>query len=321
MTAETRPRIDLEGRTRLETVIPLSTPYLVFLDPSDKCNAKCSFCPTGSGEASKYKKAQLMDFDLYRKIIDDLCDMPEPIKTLRLYSDGEPLLNPRFPDMVRYAKNTGKFEQTDTTTNGKLLSRKLNSALVSSGLDKIFISVPQDWDLSYRNKVADLYYRGGKLYVKIIGDGLNQKNKDRFMSNFGNISDRIFIENLSPCWPGFEVKGVNKERGIYNQPLSEPPNICAYIFYSLKINSDGTVSVCFLDYRHDMIIGDLKYESFSDIWNGQLLYYFRRVHLRERRFKATTNCANCGQLTYGNPDNIDPYANEILKKLDEGRPV
>jgi hypothetical protein len=52
-----------------------------------------------------------------------------------------------------------------------------------------------------------------------------------------------------------------------------------------------------------------------------LLHYIRRVHLRERRFKATTNCANCGQLTYGNPDNIDPYANEILKKLDEGRPV
>ena len=145
MKAKIAPRITLEGRTKLETVIPLSTPYLVFLDPSDVCNAKCSWCPTGSGEARKYKTPQLMNFDLYRKIIDDLCDMPEPIKTLRLYADGEPLLNPRFPDMVQYAKTTGRFGQVDSTTNGKLLSRKLNSAIVNSGLDRIFISVPAGW--------------------------------------------------------------------------------------------------------------------------------------------------------------------------------
>ena len=45
--AEIKPRITLEGRTRLETVIPLSTPYLVFLDPSDICNQHCAFCPSG----------------------------------------------------------------------------------------------------------------------------------------------------------------------------------------------------------------------------------------------------------------------------------
>lgn len=33
----------------------------------------------------------LMDFDLYRKIIDDACGFPDKVKVIRLYKDGEPL--------------------------------------------------------------------------------------------------------------------------------------------------------------------------------------------------------------------------------------
>ena len=34
MKAQIKPRINLEGRTKLETVIPLETPFVVFVDPS-----------------------------------------------------------------------------------------------------------------------------------------------------------------------------------------------------------------------------------------------------------------------------------------------
>ena len=33
MKAEIKPRIELENRTKLETVIPLSTPFVIFVDP------------------------------------------------------------------------------------------------------------------------------------------------------------------------------------------------------------------------------------------------------------------------------------------------
>jgi radical SAM protein with 4Fe4S-binding SPASM domain len=317
MKAEIKPRINLDGRTRLETVIPLSTPYLVFLDPSDICNSKCPWCPTGSGEALKYKKPQLMDYILYRKIIDDLAIMPEPIKTLRLYSDGEPLLNPWFPDMVKYAKNTGRFGQIDTTTKGNLLDSETTRRIVDVGLDKIFISVPQTYNSQYVEKIAYLHgysFDQCKVYVKIIGDGMNLDEQAKFMSDFNNFSDRIFIEHIAPCWPGYKVKDVNKEVGIYGQPIKEV-QVCSYIFYSLKINSDGTVSLCFLDWKHDMILGDLKKESFKDIWNGKLLRDYRIMHLAEGR-KLIRGCQNCGQLSYGAPDDIDPYAQEILRRIE-----
>ena len=90
MKAELKPRINLENRTRLEEVIPLSTPMILFVDPSSACNFQCTFCPTGDRELIKStgRWQGHMDFDLYKKIIDDLKEFDKPLKVLRLYKEG-----------------------------------------------------------------------------------------------------------------------------------------------------------------------------------------------------------------------------------------
>jgi radical SAM protein with 4Fe4S-binding SPASM domain len=312
--SERKPRIDFEGRTKLETVIPLSTPYLVFLDPSDLCNAKCPHCPTGSGEALRYKKPQIMDFDLYKKIIDDLCEMPEPVKTLRLYKMGEPLLHPYLHKMVKYAYDSQRFLGIDFTTNGTLLTPKRGFQLIEAGLGKIYVSVPGDYDQEYIDRIENFYIHSGmcEVYVKIIGDDMSDYDKERFYNDFGDISDRIFIENRINCWPNFNA-GDNPKIGIYGNPLTSV-KVCPYPLYSLAINSDGTVSACFLDYPQQMILGDLKVESFSEVWNGQKLKDFRIMQLKGERHKHPF-CANCGQLTHAAPDDIDKYADELLGRI------
>ena len=321
---EIKPRINFEGRTRLETVIPLSTPYLVFLDPSDRCNLKCPMCPSGDRKLLKKvgRKPQLMSYELFKKIINDLEDMPDQIKTLRLYSDGEPTMNPNLPKMVKVAKDTGRFGQVDTTTNGVLLTPKLGKKLVDAGLDKIFISVPSGYTEAYKDQINNFIAHKGscQVYVKTIGDEMWDMEKEMFYVDFSE-ADRVFIENKVPCWPNFD-SGPDNQVGIYNQPLGVEPKVCSYIFYSVKINSDGTVSLCFLDWSHTIIIGDLKRDSFKDIWQGNLLREVRRIHLKGERKKETVYpfniakwCGNCGQLKYGSPDNFDEFANEILKKI------
>jgi len=311
--SERKPRIDLDNRTRLETVIPLSTPYLVFLDPSDKCNAKCAWCPTGSGVARKYKKPQLMDFDLYKKIILDLAEMPERVKTLRLYKMGEPLMHPYLWKMVKYAKETGRFGQVDLTSNGFLLTAKRGRSLVNSGLDKIFISVPNNYSTAYRDQIKNFtaHRKNCRVYIKIIGDGMSEVEKETFYRDFAD-ADRVFIENRINCWPNFNA-GDNPEIGIYGNPLTNV-KVCPYPLYSLTINSDGTVSACYLDWPQQMILGDLRVESFSEVWNGKKLRDFRIMQLRGERHKHPF-CANCGQLTHGAPDSIDEYAKMLLDKL------
>jgi radical SAM protein with 4Fe4S-binding SPASM domain len=259
-----------------------------------------------------------MDWDVYRKIIDDLCTLPESIKTLRLYKNGEPLMNPMFVDMVRYAKSTGSFEKVDTTTNGSLLNPRLNMKLMKAGLDAIFISVPTSYSRNYKRNVAHFYTlsrrSGCRINVKIIDTGgMSENAKQKFMDDFGDISDQIFIENLAECWPEYEIKGVEKKVGLFGQELKDI-KVCSYIFYGLVINSNGTVSLCCQDWKHELIVGDLKMERFRDIWNGEKLKKYQVMHLEGKKDQIPM-CKNCGQLALGMPDDIDQYAEEILGRV------
>ena len=130
-------------RVRLETVIPLETPYVLQLAVASICNFKCGYCPCSTPHLLKKHNVQkgVMDFSLFRKIIDDLNDFPQPIKILRLVKEGEPLLNRRFADMVRYAKSKQPYVKVDTTTNATLLTPELSLDIIDAGLDKIFISL------------------------------------------------------------------------------------------------------------------------------------------------------------------------------------
>jgi len=82
-----------------------------------------------------------MAFDMFKKIVDDLRGFPYPVRVLRLYKEGEPLMNKRFAEMVGYARQSDKIERIDTTTNGVLLTLKTSEKVIAAGIDQINISV------------------------------------------------------------------------------------------------------------------------------------------------------------------------------------
>lgn len=335
MKAKTGTRFLSLERTKLEEVIPLDTPLLIFVDPSSACNLKCPFCPCGGAHKDKWsneKKPYIMKFDVFRKIIDNLADFPQKVKTLRLYKEGEPLLNKNLPQMIAYAKEKEAVNNIDFITNGTLLTKELNLSLIKSGVDRINISIEAiNEEEFYKNSgykidftkyletLTHLYKNKENchIFMKITDYGLQNHTKEEFYNIFGDICDEIAIENVSPVWPGFEVNECQKEvdRGIYNNEINKV-NVCPYIFYSMCINAEGSVSVCFLDWNHKAVIGNIEKDSLSEIWNGKALRDLRISHLTTGKDKYE-NCANCGQLTYGTLDNIDMYAENILKRMED----
>ncbi len=337
MKAKIKPRISTETRTPLETIIPLNQPFTIYIDPSDKCNFGCKFCPTGDRKLMKVTPGRnfgLMDFALYQKIINGICEFDKPIKALWLYKDGEPLLHPRFADMVRYAKEKKCAEKISTTTNASLLSPKRNLEIIEAGLDRINISVygvrPEQYMEFSKYKVnldalmeniRHLYEhrKSCEIIIKINGDSLPEEDKQKFYEMFGDIADGVFIEHTMSCWPEFDLESrgtsANKEFGIYGQPIKEI-RVCPYIFYGFSFNSDGTASACFLDWERKLIIGDAKTESVKDIWNGAKLLAHRQMMLRKER-KQHPVCGNCGQMSHGMADDIDNHAEILLKKIQK----
>jgi radical SAM protein with 4Fe4S-binding SPASM domain len=334
MNPKLKPRNNLEGRTPLQTVIPLSTPYVVFVDPASACNFLCKFCPTGHrdliAETERYQG--VMKIDVYRKIIDDLCAFDDPIKVLRLYKDGEPFLNKNLAEMIRYAKASGRIQYIDTTTNGSLFTRERLAAVIEAGLDKINISVDGmnreqyraftgfDFDFeAFVENVQWLYANKGscEVVVKIPGDLITEPQKQQFLDIFSDHCDRIFIENFAPCWPEFDVEahtGVRITKGIYQQPIT-PTDTCPYIFYSISVNADGLVSSCFLDWGRKLIVGDARNQSVRSIWHSKKMNALRRLHLEGKR-KQNPVCGSCGQLTHCLPDNIDSFRADLLAKFN-----
>ncbi len=336
MKAKIKPRIDLENRTKLETVIPLSVPFVIFIDPIDLCNFQCKFCPTADRKLIKTipGRNRIMDFNLYKKIVDDICEFEKPIKVLRFFKDGEPLLNSRFAEMIKYAKEKRCAERIDTTTNGSLLTPEKSRAIIEAGINRINISIEgvndgqylkfSNYKIDFNNLVKNVAYlyknkKNCEIIVKINGDAISKKDGKNFYKIFGNIADGVYVEHIMSCWANYELKEVkvNQKVGIYGQKIKEVM-VCPYVFYSFSINSDGSASACFLDWARKLIIGDVKKETVKDIWNGEKLLGYRKMFLEKKR-KEHPVCGDCGQMTHGLPDDIDVFADELLKKINKGK--
>ena len=322
----------LPDREDLGPVLPLPTPYVLMVDPSSACNLRCKFCPTGDPRLIKEtgRFQGFLSMERYEKLIADLDTFDKPIRILRLYKEGEPLLNPHFCDMVRLAKASGRVERVDTTTNGIALTHSLSEDLVASGIDQINISVnglTTDQYQSFTRRRVDtevlfdeidyLCRISGSttIYVKCIGDHLSVAEQAEFTERFMPVADKVFIENLQPNWPQFSFEYMTPEYGAghYGQPL-EDREVCPFIFYMMVVNSDGSVSACVQDWNHTLVAGTLDDASLGDLWNGAFMTKLRRSHLSFER-ECFSNCASCPVLRHGCLDNIDPHADAILGRM------
>ena len=322
-------------RTKLGTVIPLKTPFVLFVDPNSACNFQCTFCPTGDRPLMKAigRYQGNLSIEDFEKIVSDCGDFNEKIKVLRLYKDGEPLMNKNIYSMVSQAKKSGFFESVDTTTNGFLLRTENSEKLVEAGLDLINISVDGlsaeqffhftkqkvDFDV-FVDQIKYLHQIRGemKIVIKTTSEIVGSENHDLFYEIFEPYCDKIFIENTSPCWPDFDVEermGIEITKGLYGNAIVDQ-TACPYLFYSMSINSDMKASACFVDWSRDLIVGDVREKSVKSIWNSELLNSHRLNHLLGRR-KQHSVCGNCGQISHCGPDSIEDDISIIRNKFQE----
>ncbi len=336
MKAQVKSKLNLEERTALQEVIPLETPFLLYVDPSSACNFRCQFCPTGHIDllkASEYKR-RVMNLRLFEKLLRDLEAFPQVLRVMRMNKIGEPLLNKNLSTMIRLAKESGRVRYIDFATNASVFSPDLLTSIVDAGLDRLNISLEGvskeqyaehakvDFDFGKLvDQIRWLYPRRGncEVTIKVPGDFLSAEDREKFFDLFGDYCDRIFIEELSPIWPEFDLENragvkASKAEGQYRETL-EDKDVCTYIFYAMAVNADGTVSACCPDWDQKLVIGNLNNETLRDIWNSPAMNKLRRLHLQGKR-RENPVCRACGHIKYSQVDNIDPYRERLLAKLE-----
>lgn len=325
-----------QERQPLQEILPLDTPFVVYIEPTNACNFRCQFCPTGDPDLLRQvgRPVATMKLDRFQKVVDDLREFPRKLKLLSLYKDGEPLVHRQFPEMVRYARDAGVAERIWTKTNGSLLNPELNDRILDSGLDLICISVEgvsreaykriADVDIDYdgfRRNLEDLFRRRGRMdvYVKIADSGLTPEEVEKFYADFGPISTHIAVENLMGwSYSGLKDFTLGTKPETYDGLPLVPKDICAYPFYVLAVNANGAVSVCGNDWSHHTSVGNAFDAPLRQIWNGPALHAFRMMMLEGRRCENRA-CADCYYLMIV-PDDLDPYRDRLLERFRQVEP-
>lgn len=295
----------VQQRRVLKDVVPLDRPLQLVIDSTNACNFRCEFCPTGNPDLIKEIERPLgnMPLSLFKKIIDDCKQFPQPLDRIDFGKDGEPMLNKQLPEMIRYAKQSGAVKSVNLSTNAALLTPQRTGALLDAGIDMIKISVEAVDEEGYRRiarvkfnyselvrNVAHLYQHRGscKVHAKIINLGLSDAEKQKFFLDFNDISDYITIDEASG-WTLTARKDFtlgSQPVGYLDLPRFEVKNVCPLPFFSLSINFNGQVSICCIDWAMLTTVGDLSKESLYDLWHGERLYEFRKMHLSGNRKKT-----------------------------------
>lgn len=114
--------------------VPL--PDSVQIEPVGQCNLRCRMCPVQFRETGRPGQPRaFMDFDVFTRLIDQFPDMRE----LHLQGLGEPMLHPRFFDMVRLAAGRGIL--VSSNTNMTVMTEDHAQACVESGLGVLCVSL------------------------------------------------------------------------------------------------------------------------------------------------------------------------------------
>lgn len=161
----------------MQTSTAVELPHFLQIEPVGQCNLRCRMCPvqfrpTGAPD----HPPAFMEYDVFRRLVDQFPDLRE----LQLQGLGEPLLHPRFFDMVRYAAQRGV--EVSTNTNMSLLTERRAEECVQSGLRRIHVSldgasaetyeyirVRSRFDLVLRNfrRLLDAKRRLGSVFPEI----------------------------------------------------------------------------------------------------------------------------------------------------------
>lgn len=304
-------------RTPLAEALPLSTPFVVQIFPFYGCNFKCNYCIFSISKAERHfiSDKVMMDFDLFKKAVDDMALFPEKIKVLRFVGIGEPLLHKKIVQMVDYAASANVANLIEILTNASLLTPALSDALINAGLSRLVVSLQGTSSEQYRKtsraeidfktftgNLGYFYKHKGsaQMYVKIVDSALEGAGDKRaFYDIFGKISDTMAIEHTVPIHSGVIYEHMSQQKAHqttqFGLPLSEV-KVCPQPFFTMQINPDGKIVPCY-SFEYPEILGDCNRQSVVEIWNGDKYNRFRRIMLTGID-KASKICRDCDIIKY-----------------------
>ena len=263
----------------------------------------------------------IMDQTLYERSIDEVVALGA--EQVVLTGFGEPMLDRRLENKIRYAKSKGL--RTYIISNGSALTPRRAAGLLLAGLDELRVSYygmraetygavmrGLDFERTTKNLLHFLTVRKSlnlqcKVQLSYLVLPENEMDVDAFRAFWEPKVDYIEIWKPHNFGDGKDFRqrsGVKKSCG---RPDNGP----------LQIQWDGTVIPCCYDYNNQIQLGNAFEDSVPDILKGDKYQALRDAH-NKGEFHKFPYCDQCDQLlehsdalVYSNRHNLP--ASEAVK--------
>lgn len=271
-------------------------PLLVDLELSSICNLKCPMCPTISEEYKSKVDVGFLDFDLLKKIVDEIAGK---VFAVRLSLVGESTLHKKFIDSIQYVKDKG-IKEVSFLTNGSKLDLDYFKKIVDAGADWITISI-DGIDEEYEKIRSPLKFRDTLAKLQAIKKykDLNELIKPvvKVQAVWPSIrhNPTIYYNTIAPFVdliaynPLIDYLHKDSDSDI----VYEDNFFCPQLYQRLVVCSNGLVKLCSNDEWRQEIIGNAYEQTVHEIWHSKQLNEIRKIHNQPDGFKTMHVCRAC----------------------------
>jgi MoaA/NifB/PqqE/SkfB family radical SAM enzyme len=286
--------------------------YSVDIEVTNRCNAKCHFCPRDRTPHQGLMQPDVFDLSLeraleYRKVCNDLLDTDLGVSLCGL---GEPLLNKHVVDYTRQVREAGL--DVTMSSNASLLDEDRGRALLDAGLQKIFVNIGEQgddyeevyglpWERTLENIVRFNELSAGACEITMVlvdhrSDPDHIARMEKFWAGHGlhmsvsyevmNRGGSLFVDHMQ--YESFDE--LREARRLLAANVGIP--VCGAPFAFLFIGYDGQYYLCCSDWEKQAPMGHVSDLSFLEVTEAKL----RHVASREPVCR-TCNLDSVNRLT------------------------
>lgn len=285
-------------------------PLSVYIELTNRCNYACDMCPL--------KKSQIpqvdMDFDLFKKIIDDIAEWNPSRKSVALHIFGEPFLYTGIFDCFDYIEIKLKNCKVYISTNFSAVNREMIERFFQPKVYNVNLGI---WIDTISPKIYSKQRSGGD-YHKVLKniDYLiklkrwhNSRNPEFHIGMIITKDNRHEVKSFIEFWKrkleglkGAEI-ATDISHDWANQVSTDSvllkkrnnfifKNVCPMPFTVMAIFSNGDVGLCCMDVDHRIIVGNVRYENLKSIWAGLKARKLRKA-MKSYALDSFVPCKDC----------------------------
>lgn len=302
------------------SVIPLANqleewPRALVLDITNRCNAKCLWCPQ-----PQLDDLGAMSMSLFKKIIDDYKTRGGAI---RFGTFGEPLMDKTFGEKIHYLKKFSSIKKVELVTNAFFLNEKNTSLLIENNVDveisldemekDTFEKIKQmSYDVVRTNILNFLAHNdraGRPVNVNFrVKSSLSRKDTEEH-ELFKKLTEHRCTIELTPMeedsitsWAGRFDKEKFYEEHMNSSTIVKKHNYkqfnktnkapCNQAWKWMVVYWDGKVVLCCVDMFSSTVLGNLSQQTIEEVWRGPVFTDIREKMIQRKRFEIPI-CQDC----------------------------